>query len=221
MFSTGFSMNCNTLAESPGELTMKWMEQWSRKLDCVITGSIIASDSGNYYNRLIWIRPDGSHSYYDKRHLFRMANEHSYYSAGNTRLITTLKGWRICPLICYDLRFPVWSRNLYVNAQWDYDLLLYVANWPSERSNIWSILLAARAIENQSYVAGVNRIGKDGNNINYSGNSMVVGVDGKIIEKCTKNEAGYITISISRNHLSEQRERLGVGKDWDKFEVFI
>jgi omega-amidase len=221
MFTTGFSMNSKFLAEPPGDVTMKWMEKWSRKLDCVVTGSIIISVGDNYFNRLIWMRPDGSFSFYDKRHLFGMENEHLHYTKGNSRFISQIREWKICPLICYDLRFPVWSRNRYYNSQWDYDLLIYVANWPAKRDKIWTTLLAARAIENQAYVAGVNRVGVDGNGISYAGNSLVVDLTGNIATMCTTGMPDYKTIVLSRDELAKNREFLGAGSDWDKFDITV
>ncbi len=221
MFTTGFSMNSLQLAEKSGERTMQWMEKWSGKMECIVTGSIIISDQDKFYNRLIWMRPDGSFSFYDKRHLFRMGDEHLYYTQGRSRLITEIKGWKICPLICYDLRFPVWSKNRYLNLQWDYDLLIYVANWPAARSNIWSTLLLARAIENQAFVAGVNRVGDDGNNIFYSGNSMIVDLTGNIVASCSHGKTESKTVRLSRKNLNENRDKLRVGLDWDLFNIKV
>ena len=169
MFSTGFSMAAAELAEDMDGPTVDWMREEAAALGCVIAGSLIVRDGGRCYNRLVWARPDGSLEHYDKRHLFRLAGEQEHYAAGSRRLVVALKGWRVCPMICYDLRFPVWSRS-----RGDYDLLLYVANWPQRRALAWSTLLRARAIENQSYVVGVNRIGKDGNGTAYAGDSVAV-----------------------------------------------
>jgi predicted amidohydrolase len=169
MFSTGFSMDTATLAEEMIGPTVGWLREEAAALGCVITGSLIVRDAGQCFNRLVWARPDGSLEYYDKRHLFRMANEQQHYTAGTRRLVTEIKGWRVCPLICYDLRFPVWSRS-----RGDYDLLLYVANWPQRRAHAWAALLRARAIENLSYVVGVNRIGRDGNGTTYVGDSVAL-----------------------------------------------
>jgi predicted amidohydrolase len=169
MFSTGFSMAAAELAEDMDGPTVDWMREEAAALGCVIAGSLIVRDGGRCYNRLVWARPDGSLEHYDKRHLFRLAGEQEHYAAGTRRLVVALKGWRVCPMICYDLRFPVWSRS-----RGDYDVLLYVANWPQRRALAWSTLLRARAIENQSYVVGVNRIGKDGNGTTYAGDSVAV-----------------------------------------------
>ncbi len=221
MFTTGFTMNCCKLAERMGEETMMWMEKWSRKLDCVIAGSIIISDQGRFYNRLIWMRPDCSFLFYDKRHLFRMADEHLWYTSGNSKLIATLKEWNICPLTCYDLRFPVWSKNRYLNFKWEYDMLIYIANWPSVRDTVWCTLLKARAIENQAFVVGVNRTGTDGKNISYSGGSMAVDLTGKIIASCIKGKTDVKTIQLSHKELNENRDRLDAGKDWDQFSIIV
>jgi omega-amidase len=221
MFTTGFSMNARYLAEMEGGMTMKWMEEWSRKKGSVITGSIIMSENGIFYNRLVWMRPDGSYSLYDKRHLFSMGKEDQFYARGDRKLITELRGWKVCPLICYDLRFPVWSKNRYSDNQWDYDILVYIANWPASRDNIWTTLLAARAIENQAYVAGVNRVGADGHDLTYSGNSMIIDLEGNIDGICEIKQPDYKTFRISSKKLATSRDKLGAGKDWDKFDLEI
>lgn len=201
MFSTGFSMEPDVLAESMDGPTITWMRQKAAELGAVITGSLIIQEGGHYYNRLIWMRPDGSHEHYDKRHLFSLAGEDKYYTAGQQRLIEELNGWRICPLVCYDLRFPEWSRN-----RKEYDLLLYVANWPERRSYAWRQLLIARAIENLAYVVGVNRIGLDGNQINYSGDSALIDPLGKVLY--TKaNEPFTQTFTLSHAHLLDTRDK--------------
>jgi predicted amidohydrolase len=169
MFSTGFSMDAKSLAEDMAGPTVGWMREEAAALGVAITGSLIARDGGRCYNRLVWAHPDGRVEHYDKRHLFRMAKEEQHYCAGDRRLVVEIKGWRVCPMVCYDLRFPVWSRN-----REDYDLLLYVANWPARRAHAWSTLLRARAIENLCYVVGVNRVGKDGNGASYAGDSVAI-----------------------------------------------
>jgi omega-amidase len=219
MFTTGFSMNAHYLAEKEGGMTMKWMEEWSREMDSVITGSIIMSENGLFFNRLIWMRPDGSYSLYDKRHLFSMGNEDMFYTRGNRKIITEVRGWKVCPLVCYDLRFPVWSKNRYSDDHWDYDILIYIANWPASRNNIWTTLLAARAIENQAYIAGVNRVGVDGNDLTYSGNSMIVDFEGNIEGVCEIKQPDYKTFRLSSKKLSAGRKKLGAGKDWDMFDL--
>lgn len=214
MFNTSFTMNVKAVAEKMGEKTMQWMLQKAKEKQCVLTGSLIINEDGHYYNRLLWVNPDGTYQHYDKRHLFRMANEHHYFSAGTQRIITPLKGWRICPLICYDLRFPVWSRNAN-----EYDCLLYVANWPEQRSHPWKILLQARAIENQCYVIGVNRIGKDGKEVSFSGDSAVINAKGEIISNTKMNEEATETTSLSFSELEAFRAAFPVSLDSDKFEI--
>ena len=230
MFNTGFTMNAKKLAEKADGKTIRWMSKHAKEKNCVITGSLIVEESGNYFNRLVWMKPDGSHHTYDKRHLFRLANEQNYYSSGNKRLIVELKGWRICPLVCYDLRFPVWSRNkkLAVDLQpttnnqqltTNYDLLIYVANWPERRIHPWKTLLLARAIENQCYVVGLNRIGNDGNNVYHSGDSAVVNPKGEIISKTKTDKESIETVNLSYKDLEDFRKSFPVGLDGDNFEI--
>lgn len=214
MFSTAFTMNSAKLAEEMNGPTMQWMAHHAKDKNAVITGSLIMKENGKYYNRLIWMRPDGSYAQYDKRHLFRMANEHEHYSAGNKRMVIELKGWNICPLICYDLRFPVWSRN-----KEEYDILLYVANWPERRRTPWTTLLAARAIENYAYSIGVNRVGTDGNNIAFSGDSAVYDFFGTNLSHLKPNERGFETITLSSTKLQEFRKSFPVWMDADSFEL--
>lgn len=213
MFTTGFSMQAAKLAEDMHGPTMEWMKNTAAEMNIVVTGSIIVQENENFFNRLIWMRPDGTYDTYDKRHLFSMAGEHATYTAGTKLLIAEHKGWKICPLICYDLRFPVWSRN-----NDNYDLLLYVANWPERRISAWTHLLTARAIENQCYVAGVNRIGSDGNNIYHSGNSALIDPMGKIIWEMVHDRAVF-TATLSADYLHEVREKLPFLADRDRFEI--
>lgn len=222
MFATGFSMNAAKHAEQVDGQTISWMKKMSIKHQAVVTGSVITQDKGRYYNRLYWVLPDGNVESYDKRHLFSFADEEKYYSAGSSRLIVEFKGWRICPLVCYDLRFPVWSRNIDFNdpkAATAYDLLIYVANWPEARRRPWLTLLEARAHENQVYVAGVNRIGKDGNGINHTGDTGVYSPKGEIISKTEPSEESVETISLSFSELEEFREKFTVWKDKDQFDL--
>lgn len=176
MFTSGFTMEAEACAETMDGPTVEWLREEAVALGCAITGSLVVRDGECHYNRLLWATPDGQLQHYDKRHLFRMANEQEHYAAGGSRLVVRHKGWRICPLVCYDLRFPVWSRN-----RGDYDLLLYVANWPARRSIAWKTLLRARAIENLAYVVGVNRIGLDGNGATYAGESAAIDFLGKVM----------------------------------------
>ncbi|MDB5262520.1 MAG: Amidohydrolase [Adhaeribacter sp.] len=216
MFTTGFSMDAPQWAENPTGATLDWLKEQAYKHGAVVTGSLITEDQGRYYNRLLWVRPDGSFEHYDKRHLFRMVDEHQVYTAGTRRLVVTLKDWRICPLICYDLRFPVWSRNIGP----DYDLLLYVANWPAKRSLAWQTLLPARAIENLAYVVGVNRVGTDGKNIPYTGDSGVYGPTGERIWQQPDEEA-VKTITLSSQTLTHYRASFPAHLDADSFSLQV
>ncbi|MBM3402964.1 MAG: amidohydrolase, partial [Bacteroidetes bacterium] len=201
MFSTGFSMNPQQYAEKMDGKTIKWMHRQAKKFNCVVTGSIIICENEKYYNRLIWMRPDGSYEYYDKRHLFGMGGEDKHYSAGSKKLFVELNGWKICPIICYDLRFPVWLRN----KNEEYDMLLIIANWPERRSLHWRTLIPARAIENQAFVVAVNRVGHDGNEIYHSGDSMCIDPNGKVIYYKPNDEDLY-TFSIKKEELKSARE---------------
>jgi len=230
MFSTGFTMNSSNLAEEMGGPTMKWMCEHAKEKNAVITGSTIIHENGNYFNRLIWMRPNGTYELYDKRHLFRMMNENNYYSAGSNRMVVELNGWRICPLICYDLRFPVWCRNTSPStpskggesqhiSRNDYDCLIFIANWPAARSEAWKALLLGRAHENQAYVAGVNRVGEDGNKIKFSGDSVVINPKGTTIAKISSNEEGAETVTLSYSELADFREKFPLAMDADEFEL--
>ncbi|QCR23745.1 amidohydrolase [Pontibacter sp. SGAir0037] len=214
MFPTGFSMEAASLAEEPEGETLAWMQKMAKQHQAVITGSLIVKEGEHYYNRLLWVRPDGSYARYDKRHLFRMAKEHHTYTAGKEKLLVALNGWKICPLVCYDLRFPVWSRN----RNNSYDLLLYVANWPKPRNVAWRSLLQARAIENLAYVVGVNRVGTDGNGHPYSGDSAVIHPKGyKLLE--TTEQEGIHTVTLSWQELKSFREAFPVHLDADDFTM--
>lgn len=214
MFSTGFSMRPEALAEPMEGTSVQWMKDMAKKHRCIITGSLIIEDKGKYFNRLLWVQPDGKVGQYDKRHLFAYAEEHNHYSPGERRFIAQVKGFRICLQVCYDLRFPVWARN-----QGDeYDVLVYVANWPERRSLAWKTLLQARAIENQSYVIGVNRVGKDGKDINYSGDSSVFGPLGETIWQ-KSNETAIHTVTIEKDKITETRKQFPFLNDADKFII--
>lgn len=221
MFNTGFTMNTKEAAEEMDGKTIQWLAAKAKERSCVITGSLIVNEDGRYYNRLVWMKPDGTHVHYDKRHLFRMAHEHEYFTAGTQRISVLLKGWKICPLVCYDLRFPVWSRNGYAAGTHDasYDCLIYIANWPARRSHAWKTLLLARAIENQCYVAGVNRVGKDGKDIEYSGDSAVIDPKGEMLSKVAPYRESIETVSLSMKELEELRRAFPVGMDADHFEI--
>jgi len=214
MFSTGFSMNSRLLAETNEGKTITSLNDWAKKYDVAICGSFIASENEKYYNRGFIITKEGN-SYYNKRHLFRLGDETKYFSAGDSHCIVEHKGFKICLLICYDLRFPVWARNI----ENEYDLLIYSANWPQSRINVWNTLLSARAIENLSYVCGVNRVGEDGMNIKYNGQSSMIDFKGdKMI--CLDNPLETVsTVSISKKELNKFREKFPVWKDADRFTL--
>lgn len=214
MFTTGFSMNSSKLAEGEAGSGVTWMKKMSEKFNSAITGSMIFSENGKYYNRMIWAEPGKPVLHYDKRHLFTMANEQDNYSRGTSKTIIDYKGWKILPLICYDLRFPVWSRN----AE-EYDLLIYAANWPERRNHAWKTLLPARAIENQCYVVGVNRIGKDGKGIPYSGDSAAYDFMGNIISSAAAHKEECITITLDKKPLASIRSEFPVLKDADHFVI--
>jgi predicted amidohydrolase len=214
MFTTGFSMESETLAEPENGVTSTWLLNQAQRLNAVVTGSVIVrAADGSHRNRLLWARPDGELLHYDKRHLFRMAGEHEHYSAGERQVQFELKGWRIRPLICYDLRFPVWSRS----AQ-DTDLLLYTANWPGARRQHWNRLLPARAIENLCYVAAVNRIGTDGKGFAYTGDSQVLDFQGESLLNIGQAD-GVFQVSLSADSLAAYRERFPAYLDADEFEI--
>lgn len=215
MFTTGFSMRANQLAERMDGVSVQWMKQLSAQKNAVVTGSIIVEENGKYYNRLVWAEPNGDVMHYDKRHLFRMGNEHDHYTSGTKKVAPVLKGWRICPLVCYDLRFPVWARN---SAPY-YDLLLYVANWPDARRHPWKTLLTARAIENQCYVLGVNRIGKDGREIEHAGDSCAIDPKGIWLSKTVPYKTSVETVVLSYSELKDFREKFPVLLDGDTFRL--
>jgi predicted amidohydrolase len=215
MFTTGFTMDATRLAEPEHGPTEAWMVKWAKQLDAVITGSVIVQSGQDYFNRLLWVRPDGHIASYDKRHLFRLAGEHEHFSSGRRRLVASVKGWRVCPLICYDLRFPAWSRRREAD---DYDLLVYVANWPDRRHHAWQVLLQARAIENQCYLIGVNRVGKDGTGLNHAGGSAILDSLGEAIAQGGSEECvGTATLEYAK--LAHLREKLPFHLDADEFEL--
>ena len=219
MFNTGFTNEAVALAEPMNSRTFRWMRQMAAQTQAVLIGSYIVREQNNFYNRLLWMEPDGTFAYYDKRHLFRMSEEHTIFTPGRHRLIRSWKNWRICPLICYDLRFPVWSRNVTIDTEdLSYDLLLYVANWPAVRSQTWLTLLQARAIENVSYAVGVNRIGKDGNQVAYNGHSAVVNFQGDVLADEGDQEV-MKTQTLSLDELKTFREKFPVHQDADRFSL--
>ncbi len=238
MFSTGFSMQPEKLAETMDGETVQWMKDVAAKNKIILTGSLIIQEDDQFYNRLIWMLPNGQAGYYDKRHLFAFGEEDKHYTAGNKRLIASAKGWKINLQVCYDLRFPVWARNRIIenksaavetqvgspgpehmpNTRPEYDLLIYVANWPERRSHAWKTLLCARAIENQCYVVGVNRVGRDGNNINHSGNSLVIDPLGEVLYHMADAEDVF-TITLQKEHVEEVRAKFPFWKDGDNFSL--
>jgi len=219
MFNTGFPMFPEKLAEEQQGITLEWLRGQAKEKNCVICGSYIVKESINYYNRLVFVNQKGSFQYYDKRHLFRMGNEHESFSQGKERIIVEYKSWKILPQICYDLRFPVWSKNNFAENRFDYDLIRYFDNWPAVRSKAWKALLKARAIENQAYVIGVNRVGLDGNKKDHSGDSRIIDPTGKNITKIKSNTEGIKFVKLSYKNLKEYRESFAVGLDWDSFEA--
>lgn len=214
MFTTGFTMNASELAEEEKGATLKWMQYEAKKNNCAITGSGVISEKGNYYNRLFFVFPNGEYKTYDKRHTFTLAGEHNTYSAGNEHLIIDYLGWKIHPLICYDLRFPVWARNIQ-----NYDVLLYVANWPERRIAAWDALLKARAIENMSYCIGVNRIGVDYNGHKYNGHSAIYDVLGEQVSTLNFEESFIETITLYKLHIEKNRKHLQFLNDRDDFNL--
>jgi omega-amidase len=218
MFNTGFSMRPEALAETMEGETVEWMKRVSRENGIVLTGSLMIEEAGNYYNRLVWMLPNGQYGHYDKRHLFAFGEEDKHYSPGNKRLIASVKGWKINLLVCYDLRFPVWARQKNTETGAEYDVLIYVANWPERRSHAWKTLLCARAIENQCYVVGVNRVGSDGKNIYYSGNSLVIDPLGQVLYHMADKE-DVNTITLQKEMLEDVRSKFPFWKDSDSFNI--
>lgn len=222
MFSTGFSMKPEQLAEAMDGETVAWMKRISGEKKIVLTGSLIVEENNQYFNRLVWMLPNGQMGLYDKRHLFAYADEDAHYTPGNKRLIASVKGWKINLLVCYDLRFPVWSRQAQngsdENQGLEYDVLIYVANWPEKRGHMWRTLLQARAIENQSYCIGVNRVGNDGNGISHSGDSMIVNPLGEVLYHRPHDEDVY-TITLQKEELLTIREKMPFWKDADPFLI--
>lgn len=217
MFSTGFSMQPQRLAEGMDGATVGWMKQVAAAKKIILTGSLIISEGEHFFNRLLWVLPDGTLGYYDKRHRFAFAGENKEYTPGHKRLIAQVKGWKINLQVCYDLRFPVWARQ-HITDTPEYDVLLYVANWPERRVHAWKSLLTARAIENQCYVIGLNRVGEDGNGIYHSGDSMVLDAMGTMLYHRTNDEDVH-TIVLQKEPLKEVREKFPFWKDADNFKI--
>ena len=214
MFTTGFTMNPKDVAETMQGDTVKWMQTIASEKNTAIAGSVVILENKKYFNRFLFVHPSGTINMYDKRHLFTLAGEHKAFTAGNNKLIIDYKGWKICPLICYDLRFPVWSRNIE-----GYDLLIYVANWPKPRISAWDTLLKARAIENMSYTIGVNRVGVDANNMEYTGHSKIIDPSGDILKEISQNTEGFVIVNLTKNMLNLTRQKFQFLNDRDSFEM--
>jgi len=214
MFATGFTINVEKVKQFMGGNVFLWMKNLAISKHVAVFGSVIIEENNKYYNRALFFYPDGKFEFYDKKHLFSLAKEDEVFSAGNERKIIEYKGWRIMPQVCYDLRFPVWSRN-----DLDYDLLIYIASWPTKRRHVWQTLLKARAIENMSYVAGVNRIGEDGNGYKYSGNSNVINALGIELSNSTENKEEIITVELDKKTLNNTRKHFAFLDDMDDFEI--
>lgn len=213
MFTTGFTMNPKDVYETMDGETILWLQSLAKAKDCAITGGLIIKEDNKFYNRLVFVFPSGEVQFYDKKHLFTLAGEDKTYTSGKNKLIVEYKGFKICPLICYDLRFPVFARNTE-----DYDVLIYVANWPKTRINAWDSLLKARAIENMCYTIGVNRVGVDNNKLEYNGHSQTIDFLGNYLVEPQENEGVYITI-LHKSNLYESREKFGFLNDRDSFTV--
>lgn len=214
MFTSGFTMNPKLVAETMQGDTIKWMRKLSQQYQTAITGSLVILENDHFYNRLVFVHPNGDIDQYDKRHTFTLAREHEHYTAGTQQVIINYMDWRICPQICYDLRFPVWSRNTK-----NYDILLYVANWPEPRVSAWDALLKARAIENMSYCIGVNRVGKDGNDHNYVGHSGVYDVLGHKIDKLILESENVALVTLEKEQVQSTRDKLRFLDDRDAFRL--
>ena len=214
MFTSGFTMNPSRVAETMQGETIAWMKTWAAKKQAAITGSLVIKEDNNYYNRMVFVRPNGKIDQYDKRHTFTLAGEDKVYTAGSKKIAVDYKGWNICPLVCYDLRFPVWSRN-----SENYEVLIYVASWPAIRMVAWDTLLKARAIENMSYCVGVNRVGKDDNNHDYSGHSAVYDVLGSRIDSIPFDKEAVEIVTLKKEDLELNRAKFNFLADQDQFSI--
>ncbi len=214
MFTSGFTMNPDHVFETMNGKTIEWMKEIAKRANAAICGSFVVSENYQYYNRFAFATPDGDIESYDKRHTFTLAGEDKVYKAGTKKVIIDYKGWKLCPLVCYDLRFPVWARNVE-----NYDVLLYVANWPKPRINAWDVLLKARAIENMSYCIGVNRVGLDNKNYEYSGHSAAYDGLGNLLTSLKNDKEGIEVVSLDKKHVSTIRNKLKFLDDRDTFTV--
>lgn len=219
LFNTGFSIKSDKNAQPQDGEAFQWLKQKAAQKDLCITGSIFIKTDDQLFNRLYWMQPNGEFVTYNKRHLFRFGGEQKIVTSGHKRVIVDLKGWKILPQICYDLRFPVWSKNRFINGSHEYDLLFYVANWPVARNFAWKSLLIARAIENQSFCIGVNRVGIDGYGNQHSGDSMILNPQGQIMAECKPFSEEIIASTLCYNELTDYRKAFPVGMDWDEFDV--
>lgn len=219
MFSAGFTMNVEKYAEHVDGLSFQWMKKNASLKNCAFAGSILIVEKEKYFNRFFWVNPDGSFEFYNKRHLFSMAGEDQIMTRGQEKKIISYKGWKLNLQVCYDLRFPVWSKNNYTSCGHDYDVLLYIANWPEIRNEAYKKLLPARAIENQAFVVWVNRVGTDGKGIYHTGDSMVIDPCGKVILQVGPGKEETSTGMLSRQFLDNFRNKFKVGLDWDEYHI--
>jgi omega-amidase len=219
MFTTGFSINLANSAEEMNGPSIHFLQETAQKRNCRIITSLFIREEKKLVNRLVIVSPDGSYHYSDKRHLFRLSEEYKVLTPGKKKIIENIQGWNVFPLICYDLRFPVWSKNTFNDEKYEYDVLVYISNWPTSRSDVWKSLLIARAIENLSYVVGVNRIGRDGFGTAHTGDSMVINPKGEILFSAEPNHPAVAEISLSMSELRKIRETYPFGQDWDHFTI--
>ncbi len=218
-FTTAFPVDPKQFAEKEDGPTMQWLQNQAKAKNAVICTTFPLDIEGHYYNSLVWMRPDGSHELYFKRHTFTMGGEDKLVERGEKQLIVELNGWRIRPMVCYDIRFPVWARNRYENGQYEYDLAFYLANFPDSRMIVWNTLLVARAIENQAYWVGVNRVGDDANGLHYSGESQVINARGEVISKAEPYQEAVLHCTLDYEKLQHFRQKFPLGPDWDEFEI--
>lgn len=219
MFNTGFVIEPESIPEGLAEEALEWMSQQASIKNCAVCGSVITKADGRFFNRFYWVQPDGQFRTYDKRHLFSLGGEDEQFTAGEKQVIINFKGWKIKPLVCYDLRFPVWAKNTYDSGVYEYDLLIYVANWPAARNHAWKSLLVARAIENQAYTIGVNRIGLDGKGTKHAGSSAVIEPKGEWISEEVQDRESIQTLELSAAAMNDYRKKFTVGLDWDQFQI--
>jgi omega-amidase len=219
MFNTGFTINTATCGESMGGPSVIFLKEKAREKNTPVMATLIIGEGGDFFNRLVCAFPDGHLETYDKRHLFRLVEEYKILKGGKKRTLINIKGWNIMPIICYDLRFPVWSKNTFKNGKYEYDLLVCLANWPNTRAHIWKTLLPARAIDNQAYSVGVNRVGDDGNGIFHSGDSRVCDAKGQVLAAAEAGKEEIVTVTLSAQELRNFRESFTVGLDWDSFAL--